>query len=106
MPFEGTLLLLDLLKTVEREATTGSLKTRSVRSRVDKAFMVKKDDFMHSVHLQNWTTTLRKVYSWDRKVVLDSPKLTFLHFIRNRIVTFVVLTILLVLFSEPFRMAP
>ena len=30
---------------MEREATTCSLKTRSVRSRDDKAFMVKKDDF-------------------------------------------------------------
>jgi hypothetical protein len=43
MPLEGT--LLDSLKTVEREATTGSLKTRSVRSRDDKAFMVKMDEF-------------------------------------------------------------
>jgi hypothetical protein len=43
MLLEGT--LFDLLKTVERETTTGSLKTRSVRSRDDKAFMVKKNDF-------------------------------------------------------------
>lgn len=43
MPIEGT--LIDMIKTVEKEATSGHLKNRSVRGRDDKAFMVKKDDF-------------------------------------------------------------
>lgn len=45
MPIEGT--LIDMIKTVEKEATSGRLKNRSVRGRDDKAFMIKKeeDDF-------------------------------------------------------------
>ncbi|XP_062598250.1 uncharacterized protein LOC134259673 [Saccostrea cucullata] len=43
MPIEGT--LIDMIKTVEKEATSEHLKNRSVRGRDDKAFMVKKDDF-------------------------------------------------------------
>lgn len=40
MPIEGT--LIDMIKTVEKEATSGHLKNRSLRGRDDKAFMVKK----------------------------------------------------------------
>lgn len=43
LPIEGT--LIDVVKSVEKEATSGHLKNRSVRGRDDKAFMVRKDDF-------------------------------------------------------------
>lgn len=43
LPLEGT--IIDIVRSVEKEATAGHLKNRSVRGRDDKAFMVKKDDF-------------------------------------------------------------
>lgn len=58
MPYEAT--LFDMIKTVEREATSGHLKNKSVRGRDDKAFMVKKMTLMHFVILRNWMTILRK----------------------------------------------
>ncbi|CAG2200162.1 unnamed protein product [Mytilus edulis] len=43
LPLEGT--IIDMVKSVEKEAISGHLKNRAVRGRDDKAFMVKKDDF-------------------------------------------------------------
>ncbi|CAC5411403.1 udp [Mytilus coruscus] len=43
LPLEGT--IIDMVKSVEKEAISGHLKNRAVRVRDDKAFMVKKDDF-------------------------------------------------------------
>ncbi|XP_052098758.1 uncharacterized protein LOC127733435 [Mytilus californianus] len=43
LPLEGT--IIDMVKSVEKEAISGHLKNRAVRGRDDEAFMVKKDDF-------------------------------------------------------------
>ena len=43
LPMEGK--IVDVFKDVEREAVSGKLRSRSVRARDDKAFMVDKEDF-------------------------------------------------------------
>ncbi|CAG2198252.1 unnamed protein product [Mytilus edulis] len=46
LPLEGT--IIDMVKSVEKEAISGHLKNRAVRAGDDKAFVVKKYDFINA----------------------------------------------------------